>query len=198
MHWIDVNILHDESCCFNFQFFSLQFTKWPQILISMLQGQYTVVLQKQCPSYLVATTPESLLQQEMPIATVALSHNRRTVALLMLTGGRTGPCCGLHRTAESKRGLLAATHTESAGWVQKVNSGDLQPLICIVNITIAQVFLVKPWQGTDKGNLLDEARWRLGAGGWTERIGARKPGAAPTLARWWGSDGSQTLEPNRF
>lgn len=54
-------------------------------------------------------------------------------------GGDTRPCCELHRTAESKQS--GSCHTERER-VQDgtVNSADLQPLICIVNITVAKLF----------------------------------------------------------
>lgn len=54
-------------------------------------------------------------------------------------GGDTRPCCELHWTAESKQS--GSCHTERER-VQDgtVNSADLQPLICIVNITIAKLF----------------------------------------------------------
>lgn len=58
--------------------FLCKFTKWPQILISMLRGQYTVALQEQCPWYLVATSPESLLQQDTLSTTGALSHDQQS------------------------------------------------------------------------------------------------------------------------
>lgn len=165
--------------------FSLQFTKWPQILNSMLQGQCTVALQEQCPivfgSHITRIT----------FATRNAKCRSSSVTWpaeewLRWCSGKKSKRAMLWaaHNCRVKEGVLAAarTHTHThdfAGWVPKVNSGDLQPLICIVDITIAQVFPVKPWLGTDKGNLLDGARWgirvgskewgRVGPNGWRRK-----------------------------
>ena len=75
-----------------------------------------------------------------------------------------------------------------------MNSGDLQPLICIVNITIAQVFPSEAeTQHRPRGNLLGEAGRGVGGRG---RVRARNQEQCQhwTWNRWRGSGQFQQPE----
>lgn len=54
-----------------------------------------------------------------------------------------------------------------------MDSGHLQPLICIVDITIAQVFPSEAMTRRDKGNLLGEARWAIEVGREGSELGTK-------------------------
>lgn len=83
-----------------------------------------------------------------------------------------------HAGMQSQSKVLAATQRERLqGLGLRVSKGDLQPLICIVNITIAKVFPSEAMTGhRSKGNRLDWAGWRI-----IERRGENNKGRGSQL-----------------